>query len=52
MNAWMGLNGWMESVTGGGSDAAMITALADNRRMTDAYDDLLDRDSKFLRQIT
>lgn len=37
VNAWMGFNGWMESVTDVTSDAAMITALADNRRMTDVY---------------
>lgn len=52
MNVWMGFNGWMEAVTGGGSDAAMIAALADNRRMTDAYDDLLERSPRFARQIT
>ncbi|RWO41381.1 hypothetical protein [Mesorhizobium sp.] len=47
MNTWMAFNGWMESVTGGGSDAAMITALAENRRMTDAYSELLDRHAEF-----
>lgn len=51
MNAWMGFNGWMESVTGGGSDATMITALADNSRMTDAYNELVDRDRSFQRHV-
>lgn len=51
MNAWMGFNGWMESVTDATSDAAMITALADNRRMTDAYGALIDDDRTFRRNV-
>lgn len=51
MNAWMGFNGWMESVTDATSDAAMITALADNRRMTDAYDALIDGHRAFRRDV-
>lgn len=51
MNAWMGFNGWMESVTDSTSDAAMITALADNRRMTDAYGALIDDNRTFLRHV-
>lgn len=47
MNSWMAFNGWMESVTDGGSDAAMITALAENRRMNDGYGELIDRNSAF-----
>lgn len=47
INVWMGFNGWMESVTEAASDAAMINALADNRRMTDAYTHLLDGDARF-----
>ncbi len=47
MNTWMAFNGWMESVTGGGSDAAMISALAENRRMTDAFDELVDQNRAF-----
>lgn len=47
MNAWMGFNGWMESVTDAGTDSAMITALADNRRMADAYDELVANNAKF-----
>jgi hypothetical protein len=51
MNVWMGFNGWMESVTDATSDAAMITALADNRRMTDAYDALIASDRAFRRGV-
>lgn len=51
MNAWMGFNGWMESVTDGATDAAMITALADNRRMTDAYDALIAENRRFRRDV-
>jgi hypothetical protein len=51
MNTWMGFNGWMESVTEAGSDAAMISALADNRRMTDAYGQLLQSDPEFRRSV-
>lgn len=51
MNSWMAFNGWMESVTDGGSDAAMVSALAENRRLTDAYAALLDSDEAFRERI-
>jgi len=51
MHTWMGFNGWMESVTDAANDRAMITALADNRRMTDAYDGLIDRRGDFRRRV-
>ena len=51
INAWMGFNGWMESVTDAASDAAMITALAENPRMNDAYGDLIDRHRAFRRDV-
>lgn len=47
MYTWMAFNGWMESVTEGGSDAAMVTALTENRRMKDSYGELLDRQAAF-----
>lgn len=50
MNTWMGFNGWMESVTDAANDRAMLTALADNRRMIDAYDALL-RGEAFEHQV-
>lgn len=52
MNTWMGFNGWMESVTEAGSDAAMISALAENQRMTDVYAHLLADDARFRRRVT
>lgn len=51
MNTWMAFNGWMESVTDGGSDAAMITALAENRRMMDAFDELVDQNRAFRERV-
>jgi hypothetical protein len=51
MNMWMGFNGWMESVTEAGSDAAMITALAENGRMTEAYTQLLEGDARFRSRV-
>lgn len=51
MNIWMGFNGWMESVTEKSSDAAMINALTENRRMMDAYADLLETDHRFRRGV-
>ncbi|MFD1104776.1 hypothetical protein, partial [Sphingobium olei] len=46
----MGFNGWMESVTGADHDAAMITAIAENRRATDAYEELM-QDDDFQRRV-
>jgi len=40
-NVWGAFNGWMDSVTEEYSDAAMINALAENRRATEAYELLL-----------
>lgn len=42
VSLWMGFNGWMESVTEAPNDAAMITAIADNRKVTDAYNELME----------
>lgn len=50
MSLWMGFNGWMESVTGADHDAAMITAIAENRRATDAYEELM-QDDDFQRRV-
>jgi hypothetical protein len=47
INAWMGFNGCIESVIDAGSDAEMITALADNQRMADAYAELVANDVRF-----
>lgn len=41
MSLWMGFNGWMESVTEAATDALMVTAITDNRRMTNAYERLM-----------
>ena len=38
----MGFNGWMECVTDAATDADMIAALANHRRLTDAYSSLMD----------
>jgi hypothetical protein len=51
MNTWMAFNGWMESVTEEPSDAAMITALAENRRMTDVYGELVDQNAAFRNRV-
>jgi hypothetical protein len=48
---WMGFNGWMESVTDGGSDRAMLKALADNLRMTEAYEQLFTGNEEFRRRV-
>jgi hypothetical protein len=42
MSLWMGFNGWMESVTEAANDALMISAIADNRRVTDEYEHLME----------
>jgi hypothetical protein len=41
----------MEAVTEGANDAAMITSLAENRRMTDAYEELLRASPDFRRRV-
>jgi len=51
MMTWMGFNGWMEAITGDDRDRHMINALADNRRATDAYDNLLQGSAEFHRQV-
>lgn len=48
----MGFNGWMEAVTGATTDKAMIDALADNRRATDAYCRLLADDAEFQEAVS
>lgn len=47
VNIWMAFNGWMESVTQTATDAAMITALARNNRLIEAYDVFMDRSPPF-----
>jgi hypothetical protein len=42
ISLWMGFNGWMEAVTDAPNDAAMITMIADNRKVTDAYNVLME----------
>lgn len=51
VNIWMAFNGWMESVTDANSDAAMITALAENARAIDAYDTLVHTSPQFRRRV-
>jgi len=41
VNIWMAFNGWMESVTLARTDAEMISALAANERLIEAYDRLM-----------
>lgn len=51
VSTWMAFNGWMESVTDAGTDAAMITAVAANGRTAGAYGDLMDRSDDFRRRV-
>jgi hypothetical protein len=51
VSTWMAFNGWMESVTEANTDAAMITSLAENRRTTDAYDDLMQGSRDFRQRV-
>lgn len=49
-SVWFAFNGWMECVTDASTDAAMITAIADNARMTAEYAQLM-QDSDFQRNV-
>lgn len=51
VNVWMAFNGWMESVTGETRDARMVSAIAENRRLNEAYEGLLE-DPRFRRRVT
>lgn len=51
VNTWMAFNGWMESVTDAGTDARMIEAIAENRRLNEAFEALLDGQPAFQRQV-
>lgn len=52
LSIWMAFNGWMESVTEATTDADMITALAENRRVMEAYDGLMNRSADFRRRVS
>jgi hypothetical protein len=47
---WMAFNGWMECITDTNSDAEMINAICDNRRITDPYERLT-READFRQQV-
>jgi hypothetical protein len=51
VNMWMAFNGWMESVTEATTDAAMITAVAEHRRVSGSYEELMERSSEFRRRV-
>jgi hypothetical protein len=51
ISTWMAFNGWMECVTEAPSDRRMIDMLADNRRATEAYEDLLRSSEPFRRRV-
>ncbi|PAY06870.1 hypothetical protein CK489_25030 [Bradyrhizobium sp. UFLA03-84] len=48
---WMAFNGWMEAVTDEATDAAMLSALGESRRIMKAYDELLESSSQFRHQV-
>lgn len=48
---WMAFNGWMESVTDGSHDAAMITELSDSRRLNEAFETLAQENDAFRERI-
>ncbi|MEI2627290.1 hypothetical protein [Erwinia aphidicola] len=48
---WMGFNGWMECVTGAETDADMISQLADEQRLSDAYDSIIQSDAAFRHHV-
>lgn len=48
---WMGFNGWMECVTGADTDAAMIRALSNHQRLSDAYDSIMQNYPEFRGQV-
>jgi hypothetical protein len=51
VSIWMAFNGWMESVTDAGTDARMIEAIAENRRLNEAFEELLQHQPPFRREI-
>lgn len=48
---WMAFNGWMECVTGAETDADMISQLADEQRLSDAYDSIIKNDADFRHHV-
>jgi hypothetical protein len=50
-NAWMSFNGWMECVTEAANDAEMIAALVGHKRLSDTFDDLMERFPDFHAQV-
>lgn len=51
VNTWMAFNGWMESVTGATNDARMVEAIAENRRLNETFEGLLDGRPEFRREV-
>lgn len=51
MHTWMAFNGWMETVTGGGPDAAMIDALVGDRRLIETYNRLIGETLDFTKSV-
>lgn len=51
VNIWMAFNGWMESVTDAATDARMIEAIAENRRLNEAFEELLRGSPAFRQQV-
>lgn len=51
VSLWMAFNGWIEAVTGLTNDARMIDAIADNRRLIEAFEALLDERPAFQRAV-
>lgn len=51
VNIWMAFNGWMESVTGASTDARMIEMVAENRRLYETFEALLNGQPDFRRQV-
>lgn len=52
LSIWMAFNGWMSCVTNAATDAAMITAMAENGRVREAYDQLVRSSAEFNRHLT
>ena len=51
VDLWMGFNGWMECVTDDATDAEMITALANHKRLTEAYNELMRNSPDFCEKV-
>jgi hypothetical protein len=52
MLRWMGFNGWLAAVTGCERDYEMINALVAEPRMTAAYDQLIDANADFKKEVS